>query len=125
MIDSLNLSDGEFSRYLASLEHKRRAPSYTEAFVYAGQWVADCVYPSCANCEPLEWNQYKVLCRECHYIADVRWPVGAARIAAVLDMRPVPTTRNWAPAGHRQAIACGFPEGQSVDELIAENEENL
>ena len=64
-------------------------------------------------------------CTACHWVGGVTWPPDAAAIDVVLDMRPVPETRHWAPAGHRQAIACGFPDGQSVDDLIVENEENL
>jgi hypothetical protein len=39
--------------------------------------------------------------------------------------RPDPQTRNWAPPGHRQSIATGHPDGQSVHQLVAETREHL
>lgn len=99
--------------------------SVVQAFVHYGLWVADCPFPYCGNCEPLDFGQTSVHCRECLWMGEVTWPDNAHEIAEVLDKRPVPGTRHWAPAGHRQAIACGFPDGQSVADLLAENEEHL
>lgn len=96
-----------------------------DAYVHRGMWVVDCPYPDCGNCEPVDFGQSHAQCRECYWIMSVHWPDDAAEIMAVLDKRPVPGTRHWAPAGHRQAIACGFPDGQSVADLLAENEEHL
>lgn len=121
----INLNDPEFKARLQAMRHRVTAPTDTYAFVHRGMWVADCAYPACANCEPLEPGQSKVYCRDCHYIAHVIWPADAEAIDLVLSVRPVPGTRHWAPAGHRQAVACGFPEGQSVEDLLEENEENL
>jgi hypothetical protein len=57
-------------------------------------------------------------------VAEVRWPANADAIWETLAMRPVPATRNWAPAGHRQAIVCGVPDGQTVEQLRAEQAEH-
>lgn len=102
-----------------------RKPTSTDAYVHRGMWVADCPYPACGNCEPLKPRAVSVYCRECHWIGSVVWPKDVQGINDALCTRPVPGTRHWAPAGHRQAIACGFPDGQSVDDLLEENRVNL
>lgn len=101
------------------------APPKAVAFVYAGYWVVDCIYPSCYSAERVYPGDVKYHCTNCHHIADIEWPDDVEAIERVLRIRPVPNTRNWAPAGHRQAISCGFPDGQTVDDLQRENAENL
>ena len=93
------------------------------AYVNHGRWIADCTRPHCNNAEKLEPRQAMFHCVNCHQIAPVTWPADADEIREVLDRRPVPQTRNWAPAGHRQALACGVPDGQTVADLLAENDE--
>jgi len=87
-------------------------------------WIADCTRPYCANAMKLEPRQTLFHCSECRHVVEIVWPTKADEITDVLDLRPVPLTRHWAPAGHRQAIACGFPDGQSVQDLIDENVEH-
>lgn len=108
------------------------------AFVYAGEWVADCPR-GCGNVEFLT-SKPKTLrgragsrgpikpafdCTYCGFhTSAVQWPADAEAILTVLDRRPIPHNRNWAPAGHRQAVSCGVPDGQSIADLLAENAEN-
>lgn len=96
---------------------------YAEAYVNHGKWIADCVRPHCANAEKLNPGQTALHCTNCLQVAPVRWPADVAGITEALTVRPVPQTRNWAPAGHRQAVVCGFPEGQTVADLVAETNE--
>lgn len=96
------------------------------AYVNFGRWVADCPRQYCGNAVALEPKQVTFHCGSvggCKLLAEVVWPVDADEIWEALSMRPVPGTRNWAPAGHRQAIACRVPDGQTVADLIAENYE--
>lgn len=116
-------------------------PAGPVAFVYAGEWVADCPRSGCANVEFLTHKPKKLrgkagvrgpikpcyVCSYCGYHCDssaMVWPDDAEAILTVLERRPIPHTRNWAPAGHRQAVACGVPEGQSIADLLAENVKN-
>lgn len=92
-----------------------------EAHVNHGRWIALCSRPHCTSAAPLKPGQTGFHCVECNQLDSVVWPTDAEAIDAVLAMRPVPTTRNWAPPGHWQSIAVGMPEGQTVDELRAEN----
>lgn len=114
---------------IASLREQlrtRAAVGTAQVYVHMGQWVIDCPYPACGNAMRVNGPEETTLCCDnCRYVFGAEWPTDAALIKEVLDMRPVPGTRYWAPAGHRQAIACGFPDGQSVDDLLTENEENL
>lgn len=61
----------------------------------------------------------------CQLVVPIEWPANAQEIWDELQRRPVPGTRNWAPAGHPQAVATGHPDGQSVDELRAEADRHL
>lgn len=94
----------------------------TQAYVNHGRWIADCTDPDCGNAESLELGQSAVLCTNCQALHSVEWPPDAVDIDMVLERRPVPQTRNWSPAGHRQSLAVGMPQGQTVLDLIRENE---
>lgn len=99
-----------------------------QAYVNHGRWIADCPRPHCGNALALNPKQSTFHCSGtggCQLIAEVEWPASVGGIDAALAVRPVPTTRNWAPAGHRQAIACRVPEGQTVAELVAETHEYM
>lgn len=101
-------------------------PAY--AYVNHGRWVADCP-AGCGSalnlrprettyvCAVFDGGQMVAGCGACSAVA---WPAGAVWIWDALLRRPNPLTRNWAPAGHRQALATGFPQGQTVADLIAE-----
>jgi hypothetical protein len=95
--------------------------TYTQAYNNHGRWIADCIRPYCANAETLRSGQQDAVCSNCGYYMRVEWPTDIELIQAALVVRPVPNTRNWAPAGHRQALLTGFPNGQSVKQLLAEN----
>lgn len=96
------------------------------AYCNHGRWVADCPRQYCGNAIALLPKETQFHCAGeggCQLLTEVEWPRDADAIWEALDVRPVPGTRNWAPAGHRQAIACNVPDGQTVAELIAENHE--
>lgn len=95
-----------------------------QAYVHRGMWIADCTRPYCGNAMRLDPKQTLFHCSECKNIVEIVWPADADAITDVLARRPVPQTRNWAPAGHRQAVACGFTDGQTVADLAAENREH-
>jgi hypothetical protein len=57
----------------------------------------------------------------CGMHAAVAWPEDPVRIWTVLEERPVPTTRNWYPTGHPEAVRLGLPHGQTVTELREEH----
>ncbi len=93
------------------------------AYVYAGQWVAECPR-GCGNVEPLP-PAGGFACSYCHLVTmDVEWPRDPAAIMEVLARRPIPHTRNWYPAGHDVAVRAGIPHGQTVADLRAENAEH-
>lgn len=105
-----------------------RNPTRTKAFIYAGLWVADCPRPGCGNCVRVTPGQTMFHCTDragtggCHLVVELAWDPNAQEIWDELQRRPIPGTRNWAPAGHRQAIQCGFPEGQTLAELREETD---
>jgi hypothetical protein len=93
-------------------------------FMYAGQWVASCPRPWCANVEKmgrcddgtiggLEGARFE--CRlshgGCGLTCAPEWPADVAELEAVLLARPVPVTRNWRP-------------GEDIRDLLAENVDN-
>lgn len=104
------------------------------AYVYSGDWVADCPADGCANAEhlyrPSRMNGPRDVevpffhCSYCGAQAPVSWPDNRHGILAVLTRRPLPHTRNWYPADHPGAVNFGVPHGQSVRDLEAENEEH-
>lgn len=112
--------------------------TYARAYVYAGQWVADCPQ-SCGNVELLfAGNDRKdvFICSYCKCLAtSIHWPIDpdpkreqdypmTEQIMDVLNRRPIPHTRNWYPEGHMTAIKLGIPDGETIEELIAENHEH-
>lgn len=100
------------------------ATTAARAYVNHGRWISDCTRPDCANAEKLEPRQAIMHCSNCRQVAEVDWPANADAIAAVLDRRPVPQTRNWFPAGHALALRSGSPHGQTVRDLVDENVEH-
>jgi hypothetical protein len=93
------------------------------AYVNHGRWIADCTRPHCANAEKLAPWQATFHCSNCRQVAEVEWPGNADELWAVLELRPVPQTRNWFPTGHELALRSGIPHGQSVADLEDENRE--
>ena len=112
--------------------HERVAVA--RAYVYAGDWVADCPRPGgvCGNVEflhrpsrmggPRDVPVDFFLCSHCGMQAPVSWPDNQHAILAALMRRPVPGTRNWYPTDHPVAVRFGLPHGQSVGDLEAESE---
>lgn len=114
--------------------------SRARAYVYSGEWVADCTRPDCGNVEflfglrspahpPGPANRREIrkpvfLCSYCQQMAEIDWPADSFMEAAmaVLAQRPIPATRNWYPKDHATAVAFHVEHGQSVDELRQENE---
>ncbi len=104
------------------------------AYVYCGDWVADCPRHGCGNAEFLynrarvgsPWTTRKSAyhCSHCGHVAPIDWPERAEEIVSVLGKRPIPHTRNWYPEGHTVAVRAGIPHGQSVRDLIDESAEH-
>lgn len=106
------------------------------AYVYSGDWVADCPREGCSNVEHLftatRPNGPRLVkrpfyaCSFCGYQGEIAWPDAAFMAAAmeVLSRRPVPNTRNWYPSNHPTAVRFHVPHGQTVDDLRAENAEH-
>lgn len=94
------------------------------AYVNHGRWIADCNREYCNNAMELRPKQEVFHCTNCLMDATVAWPSKADEIWKALSKRPVPQTRNWFPAEHDLAIRAGCPHGQSVADLLAENEQH-
>jgi hypothetical protein len=111
------------------------------AFVYHGDWVAECPRRDCGNVEhlfdavnprvpgaPRTVPRPLFVCTYCG-LSDVgiEWPPeqDMLGITLVLSQRPVPHTRNWFPADHPLAIRLGVKDyGQTVADLVDENREH-
>lgn len=106
------------------------------AYVYCGDWVADCPRP-CGGTEhlydrtrpkepdsPRTVRKASFLCSNCKLLSDIDWPTDMDGLMGVLQRRPVPHTRNWYPEDHTVAIRAGIPHGQSVNDLEDENAEH-
>lgn len=100
--------------------------SKARAYVYSGDWVADCPR-ECGNVEYLfdgDKRRASFFCSYCRFISEIDWPKNAADIMGVLSLRPIPHTRNWYPQDHSVAARAAIPHGQSVGDLWEENEEH-
>jgi hypothetical protein len=103
------------------------------AYVYSGDWVGDCPRP-CGNVEflhtpsrmngPRDTPRAFYLCSNCGMQAPISWPDHMNEILQVLMLRPIPQTRNWYPKDHPVAVNFRLPHGQSVRDLLSENEEH-
>lgn len=109
------------------------------AYVYGGEWVADCPRPGtepgrpgCGNVEflyqasrmngPRDVERTFYLCSYCGQQAPIDWPRRREEILMALAVRPVPGNRNWYPRDHPVAIKFRLPHGQTVQELLDESE---
>ena len=110
--------------------------TFAVPYVYHGEWVADCPQKDCANVEFMELKRDQgrgiagtrgerkdvFFCSYCKVMAtSVHWPANADELMEVLERRPIPHTRNWYPEGHLTAIKFGIRDGETIDELRAEN----
>ena len=64
-----------------------------------GRWVADCPDVACSNAEEYGrgLTDISFVCSDCRRISTPIWPDDRDKITALLDARPVPSTRNWWP----------------------------
>jgi hypothetical protein len=91
-------------------------PTVTSAArVDHGRWLVDCPWPGCNSSQYASRLDHRFFCvdgpHDGHFAwIPVVWPtdVEMATIEAVLDARPEPATRNWAP-------------GEPINQLVAEN----
>ncbi len=97
---------------------------FIQARVYSGMWIADCERPGCNSAQKLAPLQTEFCCINCQWTCLVEWPRDAVEITEVLNLRPIPHTRNWFPKNHWLAINQRCPHGQTVADLIAENKEH-
>lgn len=101
--------------------------TYAQAYVNNGMWIADCPQ-QCGSAEQLmdgpDRKDY-FFCSYCKCMAtSVHWPPDADEIMEILERRPLPHNRNWWPEGHKLAIAAGCRDGETLEELRAENAEH-
>jgi hypothetical protein len=94
------------------------------AYANNGKWIADCPRPHCTSAELLLPWQPQFHCRSCHAEAPCEWPRDAPQLSEVLAGRGNPKWMNWFPAGHEMALRHGCPHGQSVTDLLGEDEEH-
>jgi hypothetical protein len=83
----------------------------TVAYYNWGRWVADCPRPGCVNALQLHPGQDLFVCQgmdSCGAVGQIEWPPDPSAIAAALNVRPIPRTRNWKP-------------GETLADLMAEN----
>lgn len=96
------------------------------AYVNEGRWLADCPTTGCAGAMLL-LEDAPFMCGACFNAAagyryrPVEWPARSDHqaIEAILVERPAPQTRNWTG---RARAAWGKAEGETIEDLIAENE---
>jgi hypothetical protein len=106
------------------------------AYIYSGEWVADCPREGCGNVEYL-WSALQpngprvqpkafFACSYCGWQGQIDWPDPEFMVRAldILMKRPVPGNRNWYPSNHDVALRFRLPHGQSLDDLRAENHEH-
>lgn len=106
------------------------------AYVYSGDWVADCTRTGCANVEHLFTKTHPngprmvpkpfFTCSHCGQEAQIDWPPTETmhEILAALAKRPIPGNRNWYPRDHETAVRFGVAHGQTVEELREESRAN-
>ncbi len=94
------------------------------AYANHGRWIADCPRPHCGSAELLVPWQPLFHCSACHAEAPCEWPRDAADITTVLAARGNSRWMSWFPADHPLAVAAGCPHGQSVADLLAEDDEH-
>lgn len=105
------------------------------AYFNWGRWVVDCPEPGCTDARSVytqdkDSGEYvgkphtEDVCAHGHPFRIVMPPPQMeARIVAAVAGRAVEGDKSWYPEGHVRAAMQGFPTGQTVDELLAENEE--
>lgn len=105
------------------------------AFLDHGQWKADCPELGCGDARLVyEVNPHTGVptgrrltedrCAKGHHFEIVMPPPEfEARVMAALADRTQDADKAWFPGGHVRAALAGIPTGQSIDDLIRENDE--
>lgn len=96
----------------------------SQVYVNWGRLIAECGYPGCGDAREVEPGQTTVTCcvgPGCPgHTSELVWADSIPAVLAALDERLSDKRKNWFPAGHPLALAGGFPQNQTVDELRAE-----
>ena len=61
-------------------------------YMNAGRWVVDCPDPDCPGAG---LARHVYVCRNCNRITKVVWPTERVEVDHLVEVRPVPDTRNW------------------------------
>jgi hypothetical protein len=103
------------------------------AYFNWGRWVVDCPEPGCTDARSVytqdkDTGEYvgkphtEDVCANGHpFRIAMPPPTMEARIVTALAERD-DADKSWFPRNHPLALAGGFPHGQDVDDLLAENE---
>lgn len=106
-----------------------------EAYLNHGRWVVECPEPGCHDARmahrmdpvsglPTTERLESETCANRHTFRVVLPPERlAAQIMAAVGERPNEADRSWYPRDHPRAVLSGQPHGQTVAELVEENEE--
>jgi hypothetical protein len=106
-----------------------------QAYLNYGRWVAECPTPGCHDARavfpehpvtgiPSATPNATDVCANGHPFAIEMPPQElAAQISGVVDERPDEQDRAWYPPGHPAGLRFNKPTGQSIDDLLAENQE--
>ena len=62
------------------------------AYMNRGRWVVDCPDPDCSGAGLAD---HVYVCGNCKRITKVEWPAERAEVDRLVEVRPVPDTRNW------------------------------
>lgn len=105
------------------------------AFLDHGQWKADCPEPGCGDARlvyevhprtgvPTGRRLTEDVCAKGHHFAIVMPPPEfEAQVMAAVAGRVEDADKGWYPRGHVRAMLAGLPTGQSIDDLVRENDE--
>lgn len=93
------------------------------AYVNHGRWVADCPAEDGAAVL-LAPRQGSIVCPKCYAIWEIEWPSNPDEIMNALEKRANPQNRNWYPIGHVLALRGNKPHGQSVADLLEEQQQH-
>jgi hypothetical protein len=96
-------------------------PAKARAYVNHGRWVADCP-AECGGAMSLDPRQGLFACGVCKQMNEVEWPDNPDEIFETLMRRPLARNRNWFPTGHFLALRGSMAHGQTVNELLEEEE---
>lgn len=97
------------------------------AYLNWGRWVADCPAPGCTDAREVYQNGVRLDSDTCarghHFQIEMPPERMEAQIVTALADRVEDADKGWYPKGHERAILTGQPTGQTIAELVAENDE--